>query len=281
VPSIRTRRESGLAVIHDRISREGCQIRTVIRTFRDRIFPGRSEVPKTLIFANDDSHADDIVQIVREEFGKGNDFCQKITYKTATARIPVTTIDAEGREVERFVHKSSGLKPEDLLASVRNAYNPRIVVTVDMIATGTDIRPLEVVMFMRSVKSRTFFEQIGLGAGRALLGRDPAGRWAYIAGGQNPVPYQAELPGPLTVCAEGSTLNVRSEPSIDAPVLFTLTDGAAVTAEYFTLTQPGAFPGGERGAGWYYLGAPVEGWSYSGYLAPPLGPAGPPACALL
>ena len=72
------------------------QIRTVIRTFRDRlfteIFPGRTEVPKTLIFAKDDSHADDIVQIVREEFGKGNDFCQKITYQT------------------------TGAKPEDLLA---------------------------------------------------------------------------------------------------------------------------------------------------------------------
>jgi hypothetical protein len=39
-------------------------------------------VPKTLIFAKDDSHADDIVQIVREEFGEGNDFCEKITYRT-------------------------------------------------------------------------------------------------------------------------------------------------------------------------------------------------------
>ena len=62
------------------------QIRTVVRTFRDKlfteIFPGRTDVPKTLIFAKDDSHADDIVQIVREEFGKGNDFCAKITYKT-------------------------------------------------------------------------------------------------------------------------------------------------------------------------------------------------------
>ena len=62
------------------------QIRTVIQTFRDRlfteIFPGRKEVPKTIIFAKDDSHADDIVDIVRTEFGKGNDFCQKITYRT-------------------------------------------------------------------------------------------------------------------------------------------------------------------------------------------------------
>ncbi len=116
------------------------QIRTVIRTFRDKlrteIFPGRDEVPKTLIFAKDDSHADDIVRIVREEFGKGNDFCQKITYRT------------------------TGAKPEDLLAQFRNNYNPRIVVTVDMIATGTDVKPIEIVMFMRMVKSRGYFEQM-------------------------------------------------------------------------------------------------------------------------
>ncbi|MDP2326528.1 MAG: DEAD/DEAH box helicase family protein, partial [Dehalococcoidia bacterium] len=116
------------------------QIRTVIQAFRDRlfteIFPGRSEVPKTLIFAKDDSHADDVVQVVREEFGKGNEFAQKITYRTT----------------ER--------KPEDLLSEFRNSYYPRIVVTVDMIATGTDIKPLECVFFMRATKSRTFFEQM-------------------------------------------------------------------------------------------------------------------------
>ena len=116
------------------------QIRTVVRAFRDALFtdlfPGRTWVPKTLIFAKDDSHADDIVQIVREEFGKGNEFCRKITYKT------------------------TGAKPEDLIAEFRNSPMPRIAVTVDMIATGTDIKPLEVVFFMRSVKSRTFFEQM-------------------------------------------------------------------------------------------------------------------------
>ncbi|MGH2711539.1 MAG: type I restriction-modification enzyme R subunit C-terminal domain-containing protein [Actinomycetota bacterium] len=116
------------------------QIRTVIRAFRDHlfteIFPGRTEVPKTLIFAKDDSHAEDIVEVIREEFGKGNEFCQKITYKT------------------------TGAKPEDLLASFRNSYNPRIAVTVDMIATGTDVKPLEIVFFMRSVKSRVYFEQM-------------------------------------------------------------------------------------------------------------------------
>lgn len=116
------------------------QIRTIIRTFKDNlskeIFPGRKEVPKTLIFAKDDSHAEDIVHIVREEFGKGNDFCKKITYKT------------------------TGDKPEDLIASFRNSYNPRIAVTVDMISTGTDIRPLECLIFMRDVKSQVYFEQM-------------------------------------------------------------------------------------------------------------------------
>mgnify|MGYP000329503033 CR=1 FL=1 len=116
------------------------QIRTVVRTFKDKlsteIFPGREEIPKTLIFAKDDSHAEDIVHIIREEFGKGNDFCKKITYKTA--------VD----------------KPEDLIASFRNSYNPRIAVTVDMISTGTDIKPLECLLFMRDVKSRVLFEQM-------------------------------------------------------------------------------------------------------------------------
>jgi type I restriction enzyme R subunit len=115
------------------------QIRLVISTFRGklpRIFPGRTEVPKTLIFAKTDLHAEDIVKVVREEFGKGNDFCQKITSKT------------------------TGKKPEDLLADFRNSFFPRIAVTVDMIATGTDVRPLECLLFMRNVKSLAYFEQM-------------------------------------------------------------------------------------------------------------------------
>jgi type I restriction enzyme R subunit len=124
------------------------QIRTVIRTFKEKLFtdlfPSRNEVPKTLIFAKDDSHAEDIVQLVREEFGKGNEFCKKITYRT---------------------YGTSGEKPEDLISSFRNSYNPRIAVTVDMISTGTDIKPLECLLFMRDVKSRVFFEQMkGRGA---------------------------------------------------------------------------------------------------------------------
>ena len=116
------------------------QIRTVIRAFRDKlftdIFPGRTWVPKTLIFAKDDAHAENIVEIVREEFGKGNDFAQKITYKT------------------------TGARPKDLINAFRTSPMPRIAVTVDMIATGTDIKAVEVVMFMRAVKSRAFFEQM-------------------------------------------------------------------------------------------------------------------------
>ena len=96
------------------------QIRAVIKCFRESLgttlFPYRKEVPKTLIFAKTDSHADDIIQIVREEFGMGNEFCQKITYGADD--------------------------PEVALSSFRNDYNPRIAVTVDMIATGTDVKPI-------------------------------------------------------------------------------------------------------------------------------------------
>jgi type I restriction enzyme R subunit len=146
------------------------QIRTIIRTFKERlfteIFPGRTEVPKTLIFAKDDSHAEDIVNIVREEFGKGNDFCQKITYRTGTVRVPVKKKLPDGTEVEEFVYKSIGaVTAEELLNSFRNSYFPRIAVTVDMIATGTDVRPLECLVFLREVRSRTLFEQMkGRGA---------------------------------------------------------------------------------------------------------------------
>jgi len=126
------------------------QIRTIVRTFRDRltidIFPGRKEVPKTLIFAKDDSHAEDIVEIVRDEFGRGNAFCQKITYKV------------------------TGANPRDLIQAFRNQYEPRIAVTVDMVATGTDIKPVEIVMFMRAVKSRVLFEQM---KGRGVRIIDP------------------------------------------------------------------------------------------------------------
>ena len=129
------------------------QIRTIIRTYRDRLFteifppaegePPRAMVPKTLIFAKDDSHADDIVDIVRTEFGKGNAFCQKITY--------------------RSVRDS-----EELISEFRNSPELRIAVTVDQIATGTDIKPLECLLFMRDVRSRGYFEQM-LGRGVRVI----------------------------------------------------------------------------------------------------------------
>jgi type I restriction enzyme R subunit len=151
------------------------QIRTVVREFRDRlftdIFPGRTEVPKTLIFARDDSHADDIVQIVRKEFGKGNDFCQKITYRTGKVRVP-KQVSREDGAVETVVEwVDAGDKPDGVLAFFRTTYNPRIVVTVDMIATGTDVRPLEILFFMRDVRSLNYFEQMK-GRGVRVLSSD-------------------------------------------------------------------------------------------------------------
>lgn len=125
------------------------QIRTVIRTFKENLFtalfPRRKEVPKTLIFAKTDSHADDIVQVVRDEFGEGNDFCRKITY--------------------------SADNPESVLSSFRNDYNPRIAVTVDMIATGTDVKPIECLIFMRDVRSKNYFEQMK-GRGTRVLDKE-------------------------------------------------------------------------------------------------------------
>jgi len=141
------------------------QIRTVLETFRDKafpeMFPGRADLPKTLIFAKDDTHADDIVRLCREVFDKGNDFCQKITYRTGFTRILVGKKLVDGKEVEVFNwQRTSSLTPEQILSAFRNSYNPRIAVTVDMIATGTDIKPLEIVFFMRSVASKNFFEQM-------------------------------------------------------------------------------------------------------------------------
>ena len=115
------------------------QIRTIIRAFKEslhEIFPYRTIVPKTLIYAKDDNHAEEITKITRDVFGKGNEFCKKITYKT------------------------TGEKPEDLIKSFRNDVNPRIAVSVDMISTGTDIKPLECIVFMKDVKSKNYFDQM-------------------------------------------------------------------------------------------------------------------------
>src|SRR5581483_6403795 len=119
-------------------------IRLVLDSFRDRlyteIFPGRSTVPKTLIFCKDDNHAEQVVTLAREVFGKGNDFAAKITY-------------------------NSRRDPKQLLQEFRTSPTLRIAVTVDMIATGTDVKPLECVFFLRDVQSASYFEQMkGRGA---------------------------------------------------------------------------------------------------------------------
>jgi type I restriction enzyme, R subunit len=115
------------------------QIRNVIQAMKTavetQIFPNRKETPKTLIFAKTDSHADDIINILREVYGQGNAFCKKVTYRAEE--------DADS-----------------ILSSFRNDYNPRIAVTVDMIATGTDVKPLEILLFMRDVRSKGYYEQM-------------------------------------------------------------------------------------------------------------------------
>ncbi len=120
------------------------QIRAIIKAFKEalpKIFSDRFneqnefEVPKTLIFAKTDSHADDIITIIREEFDESNDFCKKLTYKSEE-------------------------DPKSVLNRFRNSWAPRIAVTVDMVATGTDVKPLEVLLFMRDVRSLNYFEQM-------------------------------------------------------------------------------------------------------------------------
>ncbi len=141
------------------------QIRTVLQQFRDKVlpdaFPGRNEVPKTLVFAKDDSHADDIVRIAREVFAAGNDFCQKITYRTGFTKrtMKVKNDDGSESEVTEWI-KTSSLTPDEILSNFRNSFFPRIAVTVDMISTGTDVKPIECVFFLRNVKSAGFFEQM-------------------------------------------------------------------------------------------------------------------------
>ncbi len=122
------------------------QIRTILSTYREAVFtellPGRTLLPKTLIFAKDDSHAEDIVHICREVFGRGNDFCKKIAYQT---KHPVT-----GKPV----------KAKEMISEFRLSPTLRVAVTVDMIATGTDVKPIEVLIFLRDVRSRVYFEQM-------------------------------------------------------------------------------------------------------------------------
>ena len=119
------------------------QIRHIIREFKrvveNEIFPERKEFPKTLVFAKSDSHADDIIKIIREEFNEGNEFCRKVTYR---------------KESE------DDLSPNEKINEFRHGYNFRIAVTVDMIATGTDVKAIECLLFMRDVKSKNYYEQM-------------------------------------------------------------------------------------------------------------------------
>jgi type I restriction enzyme R subunit len=103
--------------------------------------------PKTLIFAHNDishiSHCDQLVQILREEFNRGEDFVQKITGNP--------NVDRPLQRIREF----------------RNRQKPGIVVTVDMLSTGVDVPKIENIVFLRPVKSRILFEQM-MGRGTRL-----------------------------------------------------------------------------------------------------------------
>ncbi|MBD5422501.1 MAG: DEAD/DEAH box helicase family protein [Bacteroides sp.] len=125
------------------------QIKLILETYRDAVYtemftdPQREPImdylPKTLIFALNDAHAQNIVNIAREVFG------------------PCITVDPD-----RFVQKitySAG-DSNALIRSFRNDKDFRIAVTVTLVATGTDVKPLEVVMFMRDVESQPLYVQM-------------------------------------------------------------------------------------------------------------------------
>ena len=141
------------------------QIRTILKAYRDKLrtdlFPGRDWVPKTLIFAKDDNHAEEITHIAREVFEQGNDFCKKITYQ-------------------------SGESPKELIKRFRTDPMPRVAVTVDMVATGTDIRPIEALIFMRDVKSEIYFEQMK-GRGARIIQPSDLKQVTPDAAGQDPL----------------------------------------------------------------------------------------------
>lgn len=122
------------------------QIKLVLETFRDAVYtemfndpqrdPNYDYLPKTLIFALNDAHASNIVKIAKEVFGKENDpqFVQKITYSAGNSN--------------------------ELIRHFRNDKEFRIAVTVTLVATGTDVKPIEVVMFMRDVESDSLYTQM-------------------------------------------------------------------------------------------------------------------------
>lgn len=180
------------------------QIRLVVRTFKQRlfseIFPLHKEVPKTLVFAKTDLHADDLVKIIREEFGRGNDFCVKITSKT------------------------TGEKPDVLLNQFRNSYNPRIAVTVDMIATGTDVKAIECLLFMRNIASASYFEQMK-GRGSRVIDHDAL---KAVSGEHTPPKTHFVIVDAIGVCESDKTTSkpLDREPSVPfEKVLQTIAQG--------------------------------------------------------
>ncbi len=120
------------------------QIKLILETYRDKVYedmfidrePNLDYIPKTLIFALNEQHARNIVKIAREVFGKSeNDpYIQQITYSAGDSNV--------------------------LIKNFRNDKNFRIAVTVTLVATGTDVKPLEVVMFMRDVQSQVLYVQM-------------------------------------------------------------------------------------------------------------------------
>ena len=125
------------------------QIETVLTAYRDAIYtdlyPDRDDkweyIPKTLIFAKDDNHASEIVKVAKKVFGE----------KFADGEVP-----------EHFVQKItySADNPNNLIRDLRIEKDFRIAVTVTLVATGTDVRPLEVVLFMNDVKSDILYTQM-------------------------------------------------------------------------------------------------------------------------
>ena len=121
------------------------QIKLILSTYRDVVYtelfndpqrePNMDYLPKTLIFALNEAHATNIVQIAKEVFGRTDDrFVQKITYSAGDSN--------------------------ELIRQFRNDKDFRIAVTCTLVATGTDVKPLEVVMFMRDVESLPLYIQM-------------------------------------------------------------------------------------------------------------------------
>ena len=132
------------------------QIKLILSTYRDVVYtelfndpqrePNMDYLPKTLIFALNEAHATNIVQIAKEVFGRTDDrFVQKITYSAGDSN--------------------------ELIRQFRNDKDFRIAVTCTLVATGTDVKPLEVVMFMRDVESLPLYIQMK-GRGVRTIGDD-------------------------------------------------------------------------------------------------------------